>query len=182
MVASGCVWRQVCATLAVVAYTVMAVTGVSGPAAIVLGGGLALSSTAVAMQVPACDLLPSLCESRAVLLLMVCQRKNSEMAALLAMRRSCKTGGRAGQGMAAQPSPSSCCRCAPKNGSHSHLLAAAPAAHPTSSAEPQEHNPGCRTSRWWCCSCSSHCWRPLSLVRPPAWPPLPRRWASPQSR
>ena len=29
----------------------MALTGVSGPAAIVLGGGLALSSTAVAMQV-----------------------------------------------------------------------------------------------------------------------------------
>ena len=43
--------RQVCATLAVVAYTVMAVTGLSGPASIVLGGGLALSSTAVAMQV-----------------------------------------------------------------------------------------------------------------------------------
>ncbi len=42
---------QVCATLAVVAYTVMAVTGLSGPASIVLGGGLALSSTAVAMQV-----------------------------------------------------------------------------------------------------------------------------------
>ena len=42
---------QVCVTLAVVAYTAMAVTGVSGPAAIVLGGGLALSSTAVAMQV-----------------------------------------------------------------------------------------------------------------------------------
>ena len=39
------------ATLAVVAYTVMAVTGCSGPASIVLGGGLALSSTAVAMQV-----------------------------------------------------------------------------------------------------------------------------------
>ena len=42
---------QVVATLAVVAYTVMAVTGCSGPASIVLGGGLALSSTAVAMQV-----------------------------------------------------------------------------------------------------------------------------------
>lgn len=42
---------QVVATLAVVAYTAMAVTGCSGPAAIVLGGGLALSSTAVAMQV-----------------------------------------------------------------------------------------------------------------------------------
>ena len=42
---------QVCATLAVVAYTVMVVTGLSGPASIVLGGGLALSSTAVAMQV-----------------------------------------------------------------------------------------------------------------------------------
>jgi len=37
-------------TLAFVAYTVMAVLGASGPAAIVLGGGLALSSTAVAMQ------------------------------------------------------------------------------------------------------------------------------------
>jgi hypothetical protein len=49
-----CMRCQVCATLAVVAYTVMAVTGVSGPAAIVLGGGLALSSTAVAMQVPRC--------------------------------------------------------------------------------------------------------------------------------
>lgn len=45
---------QVVATLAVVAYTVMAVTGCSGPAAIVLGGGLALSSTAVAMQVCYC--------------------------------------------------------------------------------------------------------------------------------
>ena len=52
-----CVWWQVCATLAVVAYTVMAFAGVSGPAAIVLGGGLALSSTAVAMQV----LLPVNC-------------------------------------------------------------------------------------------------------------------------
>lgn len=48
---SACGWLQVCATLAVVAYTVMAVTGCSGPASIVLGGGLALSSTAVAMQV-----------------------------------------------------------------------------------------------------------------------------------
>ena len=38
------------ATLALVAYTMMAVLGASGPAAIVLGGGLALSSTAVAMQ------------------------------------------------------------------------------------------------------------------------------------
>lgn len=38
-------------TLALVAYTMMAVLGASGPAAIVLGGGLALSSTAVAMQV-----------------------------------------------------------------------------------------------------------------------------------
>ena len=49
---------QVVATLAVVAYTVMAVTGCSGPASIVLGGGLALSSTAVAMQVishPCCS-------------------------------------------------------------------------------------------------------------------------------
>ncbi len=46
---------QVVATLAVVAYTVMAVTGCSGPAAIVLGGGLALSSTAVAMQVCYCS-------------------------------------------------------------------------------------------------------------------------------
>ena len=46
-------WRpraQVVATLALVAYTMMAVLGASGPAAIVLGGGLALSSTAVAMQ------------------------------------------------------------------------------------------------------------------------------------
>jgi Kef-type K+ transport system membrane component KefB len=42
---------QVCVTLAVVAATVMVVTGCSGPASIVLGGGLALSSTAVAMQV-----------------------------------------------------------------------------------------------------------------------------------
>ncbi|KAK9806323.1 hypothetical protein WJX72_010305 [[Myrmecia] bisecta] len=42
---------QVVATLAAVAYTAMAVTGVSGPAAVILGGGLALSSTAVAMQV-----------------------------------------------------------------------------------------------------------------------------------
>ena len=42
---------QVVATLAVIAYSVMAIAGVSGPASIVLGGGLALSSTAVAMQV-----------------------------------------------------------------------------------------------------------------------------------
>lgn len=41
---------QVVATLALVAYTMMAVLGASGPASIVLGGGLALSSTAVAMQ------------------------------------------------------------------------------------------------------------------------------------
>eukprot|EP00884_Botryococcus_braunii_P005201 jgi/Botrbrau1/14682/Bobra.0108s0039.1 len=44
---------QVVATLGLVAYTVMSVSSgmVSGPAAIILGGGLALSSTAVAMQV-----------------------------------------------------------------------------------------------------------------------------------
>ncbi|KAK9834871.1 hypothetical protein WJX81_005409 [Elliptochloris bilobata] len=42
---------QVVATLVLVAYTMMAVLGASGPASIVLGGGLALSSTAVAMQV-----------------------------------------------------------------------------------------------------------------------------------
>ena len=45
-----CARAQVVATLALVAYTMMAVLGASGPAAIVLGGGLALSSTAVAMQ------------------------------------------------------------------------------------------------------------------------------------
>ena len=44
-------WLQVVTTLAAVAYVAMAVTGVAGPAAVVLGGGLALSSTAVAMQV-----------------------------------------------------------------------------------------------------------------------------------
>ena len=38
-------------TLAAVAYVSMALTGAGGPAAVVLGGGLALSSTAVAMQV-----------------------------------------------------------------------------------------------------------------------------------
>ena len=38
-------------TLAAVAYVAMALTGVGGPAAVVLGGDLALSSTAVAMQV-----------------------------------------------------------------------------------------------------------------------------------
>ena len=49
---SSCVcWLQVVTTLAAVAYVAMAVTGVAGPAAVVLGGGLALSSTAVAMQV-----------------------------------------------------------------------------------------------------------------------------------
>lgn len=42
---------QVVTTLAAVAYVAMALTGVGGPAAVVLGGGLALSSTAVAMQV-----------------------------------------------------------------------------------------------------------------------------------
>ena len=46
---------QVVVTLALVAYTMMAVLGASGPAAIVLGGGLALSSTAVAMQVCLCN-------------------------------------------------------------------------------------------------------------------------------
>lgn len=42
---------QVVTTLAAVAYVAMALTGAGGPAAVVLGGGLALSSTAVAMQV-----------------------------------------------------------------------------------------------------------------------------------
>lgn len=44
---------QVVVTLGLVAYTVMAASNgaVSGPAAVILGGGLALSSTAVAMQV-----------------------------------------------------------------------------------------------------------------------------------
>lgn len=39
------------ATLAAVAGTAMMLAGLGGPAAIILGGGLALSSTAVAMQV-----------------------------------------------------------------------------------------------------------------------------------
>ena len=38
---------------AVIAATVSALAAVHGPGAIILGGGLALSSTAVAMQVPA---------------------------------------------------------------------------------------------------------------------------------
>ena len=42
---------QVVTTLAAVAYTCMAVAGMAGPAAVVIGGALALSSTAVAMQV-----------------------------------------------------------------------------------------------------------------------------------
>lgn len=42
---------QVVTTLAAVAYVCMAFGGATGPAAVVLGGGLALSSTAVAMQV-----------------------------------------------------------------------------------------------------------------------------------
>lgn len=48
---------QVVLTLAAVAFTGMAVTGgaLGGPGAIILGGGLALSTTAVGMQVgPAC--------------------------------------------------------------------------------------------------------------------------------
>ena len=39
------------ATLAAVAGTAMVLADVSGPGAVILGGGLALSSTAVAMQV-----------------------------------------------------------------------------------------------------------------------------------
>lgn len=44
---------QVVVTLAAVAYTALALTGgaVGGPGAIILGGGLALSTTAVGMQV-----------------------------------------------------------------------------------------------------------------------------------
>lgn len=42
---------QVLVTTALIAATVFAVSNVPGPGAIVLGGGLALSSTAVAMQV-----------------------------------------------------------------------------------------------------------------------------------
>ena len=44
---------QVVSTLAAVAYTALAITGgaVGGPGAIILGGGLALSTTAVGMQV-----------------------------------------------------------------------------------------------------------------------------------
>jgi hypothetical protein len=46
---------QVVLTLAAVAWTGMAVTGgaLGGPGAIILGGGLALSTTAVGMQVGA---------------------------------------------------------------------------------------------------------------------------------
>ena len=46
-----CLLAQVVATLAAVAGAVSALASVSGPGAVVLGGGLALSSTAVAMQV-----------------------------------------------------------------------------------------------------------------------------------
>lgn len=42
---------QVVVTLAAVAGAAMALANVTGPGAVVLGGGLALSSTAVAMQV-----------------------------------------------------------------------------------------------------------------------------------
>lgn len=42
---------QVVVTLVAVAGTAMALANVSGPGAVILGGGLALSSTAVAMQV-----------------------------------------------------------------------------------------------------------------------------------
>lgn len=42
---------QFALTLSAVAVTASVAAGVSGPAAIILGGGLALSSTAVAMQV-----------------------------------------------------------------------------------------------------------------------------------
>lgn len=42
---------QVVVTLAVAAYSSMLILGLPGPGAIILGGGLALSSTAVAMQV-----------------------------------------------------------------------------------------------------------------------------------
>ena len=47
---------QVVVTLAVAAYSSMLILGLPGPGAIILGGGLALSSTAVAMQVgcPSC--------------------------------------------------------------------------------------------------------------------------------
>ena len=48
---SGWVCLQVAITLAAVAGVTMALAGASGPMAVVLGGGLALSSTAVAMQV-----------------------------------------------------------------------------------------------------------------------------------
>jgi Kef-type K+ transport system membrane component KefB len=42
---------QVLVSTAVIAATVTALAAVHGPGAIILGGGLALSSTAVAMQV-----------------------------------------------------------------------------------------------------------------------------------
>lgn len=42
---------QVLASTAAIAATVTALAAVHGPGAIILGGGLALSSTAVAMQV-----------------------------------------------------------------------------------------------------------------------------------
>ena len=48
---------QVVVTLAGVAGVTMVLAGASGPMAVVLGGGLALSSTAVAMQV--CIRLPA---------------------------------------------------------------------------------------------------------------------------
>ena len=50
-------------TLAVAAYSSMLILGLPGPGAIILGGGLALSSTAVAMQVGChlcCPASPSL--------------------------------------------------------------------------------------------------------------------------
>lgn len=48
---SAAVLTQVVVTLAAVAGAAMALANVTGPGAVVLGGGLALSSTAVAMQV-----------------------------------------------------------------------------------------------------------------------------------
>lgn len=50
---------QVIVTTALIAATVSGLAAVQGPGAIILGGGLALSSTAVAMQVRApCCMLP----------------------------------------------------------------------------------------------------------------------------
>ena len=53
---------QVVLTLAAVAYTGTALCGglLSGPAAIILGGGLALSTTAVGMQVGGAAVRPAL--------------------------------------------------------------------------------------------------------------------------